>query len=131
MPVVAFRSGHAMPLGAVLSCAVALSAPQRARLFLMTLVAVGGIASTLPAIMQRFRPARRVVVRPPSDDAPPPAAIAITTGTRTRTFGEAIVAGATKAEDAADLVRMDDDGGFQMASPSAREEQSFPNVRHQ
>jgi hypothetical protein len=112
MPVVAFRCEHALPLWAVAAGAVAIGAPHRARPLLMTLLAVGAIASTLPAIVRRFGPARRrVEVLPACDDLSPAAGLVITAGTRTRTFDQAMTARMMKRDDTADLVRMDDDGG--------------------
>lgn len=115
MAVVSVRCGHAMPLWAVAFCAVALSAPQGTTPFLMTLLAVSVIASTMPALMQRFAPARRrVEVLPPWDDGLAAAEIVITARTRTRTLDEATVVRAMKRAEAADLMRMDDDGGWQI-----------------
>jgi hypothetical protein len=132
MPVLAFRCGHALPLWAIASCAVAISAPRGARPFLATLLAVGAIASTLPAIVRRFGPARRgVEVLPAWDDVSPPAGIGITARTRTRTFHEAKAARVMKRDDMADLVRMDDDGGWQGAPQPALADGPVPrNRRH-
>jgi len=93
------RCGVTLPLWAVASCAAALSAPQRVRPFLVTFVALGVIASTMRPILRRFGRLRRGAV--------------VTAG-----GGSGGLDGATRtmtADDAADLVRMDDDNGWQMA----------------
>jgi hypothetical protein len=112
MPVVALRWGQAIPLWAVALCAVALSTSQRVMPFLITLLAIGVIAAMMPAIARRFGSFRRSA--PALDDVLPPAEIIIAAGTRTRTLDAAIDPRTTHADDMADLVRMDDDGGWQM-----------------
>jgi hypothetical protein len=90
--LVAFRCGVALPLWAVAFGAVAFGAPQRVLPLLLTLLALGAIASTMPAIARRFGPSGRAVeVLPALRDVPPP-----------------------PTNDTLDLVRMDDDGGWQM-----------------
>lgn len=119
MPVT-FRWGLTLPLWAVVFCAVALSAPERARPLLMTFVGIGVIASTMPTILRRFGPVRTgVEVFAAADDGLLPGEVVITAGRRTRTLDAAIDARTMTAEDASDLVRMDDDGGWQMARQSA------------
>lgn len=98
MPI-AFRCGLAVPLWAVAFLAVALGAPLRARPLLMTLLAIGVIASTIPAVLRRFGPSRRRVEVLP----------ALTEPSRAAVTGRAVTI------DAADLVRMDDDGGWHAA----------------
>jgi hypothetical protein len=102
MPV-PFRCGVTLPLWAVASCAAALSAPQRVRPFLVTFVALGVIASTMPPILRRFGRLRKGAV--------------VTAGGRSGSLHAATRP--LTGDDALDLVRMDDDGGWQMARQSA------------
>jgi hypothetical protein len=60
MPIV-LRRELAIPLWGVAFCAVAFSDPQRVMPFLMALLGIGVIASTIPAIVRRFGPSRRAV----------------------------------------------------------------------
>lgn len=83
---------------------------------LIALLGIAVVACTMPAIVRWLRPSRPLVeVLPAVHQDPAPAGIIMTVGTRTRTLDEAIDARTLKADDAADLVRMDDDGGWQPA----------------
>lgn len=86
MRVLSYR-GLALPVGALVCCAAALSAPQRARPFWITFAVIAGVVSMMPRI------------------------------TRTQTESRAVAIAPTTADDAADLVRMDDDG-WQSRRPS-------------
>lgn len=113
---IVFQRGLAIPLWAVVFCAVALSTPPRMMPSLIAFLGIAVAACTIPAIVRWFRPSRRplIEVLPAVDQDPAPAGIIMTAGTRTRTIEEAIGARTLRADDAADLVRMDDDGGWQM-----------------
>jgi hypothetical protein len=108
-----FHRGLMIPLWAVAVCAVALSTTLRMTPFVIGLLGVVVLACTVPAIVRWLRPSRPVVALLPAVDQDPvrPRGIIMTGGTRTRTLEEAIDARIQKADDAADLVRMDDDGG--------------------
>ena len=68
------------------------------------------------AIVRWLRPSPPLVeVLPAVDQDPAPAGITMTAGIHIQTIEEAINARSLRADDAADLVRMDDDGGWQMA----------------
>jgi hypothetical protein len=106
-----FHRRLAIPLWVIAFFAVALTAPPPATLFLMPpatlfLIAVLGIAViifTMPGVL------------PPRQRARASAAITMAAGTHARTLDEPN--GSRRADDALDLVRMDDDGGWQMARP--------------
>jgi hypothetical protein len=107
-----FHRGLVIPLWAVAVCAVALSTVPRTP-FVIGLLGIVVAACTMPAIFRWLRPSRPSVALLPAVDQDPvrPPGITLTGGTRTRTLEEAIDARIQKAEDAAGLVRMDDDGG--------------------
>ena len=115
----------AMPLSAIALFAVALAAPAGATLLLMPATTVFVVAALgITAItfltsdaIPSLRPSHSLVRVPPS-------------GQRDQTSEGIVMAGSicartleesnrSAADDALDLVRMDDDGGWQMARPPA------------
>jgi hypothetical protein len=112
-----FHRGLAIPLWAVAFGAIALSTPPPVMPSLTVLLGIAVIAVALPAIV-RWRRASRppVEVLPAVDQDPGGAAIIVNASTCTRSLAEVIDARIVKGDDAADLVRMDDDGGWQMGT---------------
>jgi hypothetical protein len=120
-----FHRRLAIPLWAIAFFTVALTAPPPATLFLMPLttlfvIALLGIAAiifTMPGGVPWLRTSRAVVrVVPSRHRHKTSVAITMAAGTCVRTLDEPH---ASTADDALDLVRMDDDGGWQMARPPA------------
>jgi hypothetical protein len=75
--------------------------------------------SVLPEALRWWRSSRSVwQVRCAADTNAPPAGL-LTAGAPSRTRDDADLAGTLEAEDAADLLRMDDDGSPQMTSEAA------------
>jgi hypothetical protein len=71
--------------------------------------------SALPEVLRWWRSSRSVgEVLWAVDTNAPPVGVLVTAGAPTRTRDDANPARALEADDAADLVRMDDDGGSQM-----------------
>jgi hypothetical protein len=121
-----FARRLAIPLWAIAFFTVALTAPPPATLFLMPpsalfVIAVFGIAAlifTMPGVIPWVRTSRSVVRGVPSRHRHKTSvAITMAAGTCVRTLNEPNET--TTADDALDLVRMDDDGGWQMARPPA------------
>jgi len=110
----------AIPLWAVAFFTVAFTTPPTATLFLMppaTTVAIAavGIAAIIflvPAAITRLR-ASRLLVRVVPSEYPNPASarIVVAASIGVRALYES---NATEADDALDLIRMDNDGGWQM-----------------
>ena len=120
-----FQRRLAIPLWAIAFFTVALTAPPTATLFLMppttvfALAAVGiaAIVFLMPGSIPGLRTSRALIrVIPSGHRDQPSAAITITAGTGVRTLDEP---NRIAADDALDLRRMDDDGGWQMARPQA------------
>ena len=121
-----FHRRLAIPLWAVAFFTVALTAPPPATLFFLMpptalfVIAVVGIALiifTMPGVILWLRTSRAAVRAVPSRDRHmTSAAITVAAGTFVRTVNEPHE---STADDALDLVRMDDDGGWQMARPPA------------
>jgi uncharacterized membrane protein len=112
-----FHRRLAIPLWAMAFFAVALTAPPPATPFLMAVFGVAVIALTIAALVPWSRTSRSVVhVVSHRQLDKRSAAISMDCGTGVRPLEEADV---NTAEDALDLVRMDDDGGWQMARPPA------------
>ena len=112
----AFHHRLTIPLWAMAFFAVALAAPPPATPFLLAVFGVV-IALTIAGLVPRLRTswsAVHVVSRRQHDKSS--AAISIDRGRCVRTLDEANM---NTAQDALDLVRMDDDGGWQMARPPA------------
>jgi hypothetical protein len=110
-----FRRRLALPLWAIVFFTVALTASPPAGPFLIAVLAIAGIAFTTRRLVPRLRTARSVVhVVSHRQRHRSSAAISMVGGTCVRTLDEA---NRNTAEDALDLVRLDDDGGWQMARP--------------
>jgi hypothetical protein len=87
---IVIRRGLVIPVWAAALCAAALSAPLRLVPWIGAFLGIAVIASMLPAVLRLLR------------------------------HDEAIDWHTLNSEDAADLVRMDDDGGWQMAGHAPR-----------
>ena len=120
-----FQRRLAIPLWAAAFFAGALTAPSTTTLFLMppttvfAIVALGiaAIVFLVPGPIPWLRTSRAFVrVLPSRDRNQASAAITTAAGTGVRTLDEP---NRSTADDALDLVRMDDDGGWQMTRPSA------------
>ena len=120
-----FHRRLTLPLWAIVFFTVALTAPPPAMLFpmppttLFVIAAFGiaGIIIMMPGLVPWSRTFRSVVRVPPSrhhDQAS--VAVRMTAGTCVRTLDEP---NRRERDDALDLVRMDDDGGWQMPRPPA------------
>lgn len=113
----AFHHRLSIPLWAIACFAVLLTVPPPPTPFLMAVFGVGVVALTMAGLVPWSRTSLsvvHVVSRRHLDKRT--AAISMDRGTCVRTLGEA---GVNTAEDALDLVRMDDDGGWQLARPPA------------
>jgi hypothetical protein len=122
-----FHRRLALPLWAIAFCVVALTAPPPTALFLMppsTLFAitvagmavVAGIVFAMPDAIPWLRKSRSLArVRPSRQRDGASAGLTMAAGTCVRTLDEPN----RMTADALDLVRMDDDGGWQMTRPSA------------
>jgi hypothetical protein len=112
-----FHRRLAIPLWALAFFAVALTAPAPATLALIVVLGIAVSAFTIPGLVPSLRASPSVVQ------------FLLTGKRRTRSAATAMAAGAcvgtletpnrTTADDALDLVRMDDDGGWQMPRPPA------------
>ena len=120
-----FHRRVAIPLWAIVFFTVALITPPTTTLFPMppttvfAIVALGlaAIVFFVPGPIPRLRTSRAFVrVLPSRDRNQASAAITTAAGTGVRTLDEP---NRSTADDALDLVRMDDDGGWQMTRPSA------------
>ena len=107
-----FHRGLVIPLWAVAAGAVALTTTPRLMPPVIALLGIAVVARTIPAIARWLRPCRGLVELLPAIDQQParPTGIIMTGSTRTRTLHEALEGRVQKAADAADLLRMDDDG---------------------
>lgn len=121
-----FQRRLALPLSAIAFFAVFLAAPPTATLILMppitvlavAAVAIAAIVFLMPGSAPQARMSRaRVRVVPSRQRDQANAAITMTAGTGVRTLDEPNRR--TAADDALDLVRLDDDGGWQMPRPPA------------
>jgi hypothetical protein len=120
-----FQRRLAIPLWAIVFFTVALTAPPTATLFLMPPTTVFAIAALgiaaivflMPGAIPWLRTSRALVrVLPSGHRDQPSARIVVAASTDVRKLYEPT---ATEADDALDLVRMDDDGGWQMPRPPA------------
>jgi hypothetical protein len=114
---VVFHRRLAIPLWTMAFFAVALTARPPATPFLMGLLGIVAITFTIAGLVPWFRTSRSVahlVSHRHRDKGS--AAVSIDRGTSVRTLDEAKM---NTAEDALDLVRMDDDGGWQITRPPA------------
>jgi len=118
-----FHRGLAVPLWAIAFFAVALAAPPRPIPPVTVLVGIAVLALTMMAMVQWRRTSRALAeVRPRPmtgcDRAHPGIFMAaVRVGTGVRTFE--VATNAPAPDDALELVRMDDDGGWQMARQPA------------
>jgi hypothetical protein len=105
-----FRCGYGLPIWAAACCAVALTAPPPVT-FLTTVLAIGVIASTMPALVRRFgQLGGDVGVLPTLENCTSLGAIRVPADSRRRSEP---MSAHTGADDAGDMARMDDDGGWQ------------------
>jgi hypothetical protein len=120
-----FQRRLAIPLWAVALFTFALTVPPTATLLLMPpttvfAIAVVGIAAIvflMPGAIRWLRTSRALVrVLPSGHRDQPRVATTMPAGTGVRTLDEP---NRSAADDALDLVRMDDDGGWQMPRPPA------------
>ena len=120
-----FQRRLAIPLWAIAFLTVALTAPPTATLFLMppttvfaiAAVGIAAIVFLMPGAIPWLRTSRALVrVLPSGHRHQPSAAITLAAGTGVRTLDER---NRRTADNALDLVRMDDDGGWQMPRPPA------------
>lgn len=121
-----FRRRLAIPLWAIAFFTVALTAPPAtATLFLMppttvfaiAAVGIAAIVFLMPSATPWLRSSRALVrVLSSGHRDQPSAAITLAAGTGVCTLDEP---NRSTADDALDLVRMDDDGGWQMPRPPA------------
>jgi hypothetical protein len=120
-----FNRRLAIPLWAVAFFTVALTTPPpttpfvmpRATLFVIVAVGIAVIVFSMSGAMPWSGTSRALARVPPSghrDHAS--AAITVAAGTWVRTLEEP---NPSEADDALDLVRIDDDGGWQLARPPA------------
>ena len=118
-----FHRTLATPLWAIAFFTVAFTAPPIATLFLMppttvfaiAAIGIAAIVLLMPAPIPWLRTSRALArVFPSGHRDQGSAAITIAAGTVVRTLDEP---NRSTADDALDLFRMDDDGGWQMARP--------------
>lgn len=110
-----FHRRLAIPLWALAFCTIALAAPAMvpSTRFALAVVGIAVILFTIARVSPGLRTSRSVA-RVHSRDKTR-AEVIVAAGTRVRTLDEPV---RRTAEDALDLVRMDDDGGWQMATPT-------------
>ena len=105
-----FHRGYGLPIWAAACSAVALTAPPPVT-FLMTVLVIGVIASTMPALVRRFGPlGGDVGVRTALENYASLGTRRVPADSRRRSQP---ISARTRADDAADGARMDDDGGWQ------------------
>lgn len=112
-----FHRRLAIPLWAMAFFAVALTAPPPATLSLIVVLGIVMIAFTISGLVPWLRASAPVVQVLSNGQRPTrSAASRVITGACVRTLDEPY---RSTAHDALDLVRMDDDGGWQMPRPPA------------
>jgi hypothetical protein len=116
MPFV-FHRRVALPLWPMVFFMVAVAASPSATPLLVAVVGIAAIAWTAAGLVPRLRRARSAVVASHRRRHNRSAALSTAGGACVRTPDEPY--GRSTAQDALDLVRMDDDGGWQMAPPPA------------
>ena len=110
-----FHRRLALPVWAVVFVAVALTASPPVTPLLIAVLGLAVIAFTVGGLVPQLRTARSAVhVAPHRQPHNRSAARSMAGGVCVRSFEEPNV---RTAPDALDLVRMDDDGGWQMARP--------------
>lgn len=124
-----FHRGVAIPLWAIAFFAVALAAPPRPMPPVTVLLGIAVIALTMMAMAQWRRTSRvPVEVRPLRRSDRAQAGIIVTTISARRRVG-AVDRATSAPDDALDLVRMDDDGGWQMSRETAVPSALIPGAR--
>jgi len=111
-----FHRRLAIPLWGMVSFAVALTAPPPATLSLITVLGIAVVAFTTPGLIPWFRSPSVVHVSSQRGRHKGSAALSTAARTCVRTLEEP---NRNTAQDALDLVRMDDDGGWHVERPSA------------
>ena len=109
-----FDRGLAIPLWAIAFCAVALSSPSRLLPLVSALLGIGVIAPILMTVVRRLGMVPPVVALEALARRDPrfvPLILNSGSGTKGRIVASASQARTEEANDALDLVRMDDDGG--------------------
>jgi hypothetical protein len=109
-----FNRGVMLPVWALVFCALAFTPPRLTR-SAIALLGTAVVAGTVPAIVRWWRGARSAAAILPAARQRRPAngRVVVAAGMRARTLDEAIAVRLRPVEDALDLVRMDDDGGWQ------------------
>jgi hypothetical protein len=126
-----FQRGLAIPVWAVAFVAVALTAPLRPMPPVPVLLGIAVIALTMMAMIQWRRTSRvPVEVRPlRRSDRAHTGIIMTTMSARRRVRTVDSEASAPAPDDALDLIRMDDDGGWQMSRETAVPSALIPGAR--
>ena len=111
-----FHRGLSIPLWVIAVSAVALGTMPAA----IALLGIAVVGVTIPAMAKWLRPSRPLmeVLPPVGQDPARPGGLIVTGGTHARTLEEAMQVRAQTAADAADDVRMDDDGAPRRALPA-------------
>jgi hypothetical protein len=112
-----FHRRLAIPLWALAFCTIALAAPAMvpSTRFALTVVGIAVMLFMIARVIPGLRTSRSVAIVHSRGQTR--AGMIVAAGTRVWTLDEP---DRRTAEDALDLVRMDDDGGWQMATPSLR-----------
>jgi hypothetical protein len=112
-----FHRQLGIPLWAMAFFAVALTAPPPARRSLITVLGIAVIAFTIRGLVPWLRASRSIVqVHSDGERQTRRTPTTVVAAASVRALDEA---NRITPEDALDLVRMDDDGGWQMARPRA------------
>jgi hypothetical protein len=111
-----FHRGLSIPLWVIAVSAVALGTMPGA----IALLGIAVVGFTIPAMAKWLRPSRPLMDVLPAIGRHPARAggLIVAGGTHTRTLEEAVQVRAQAAADAADDVRMDDDGGPRRVLPA-------------
>ena len=110
-----FRRQLAIPVWAIVFFAVALTAPPPARRSLIAVLGIAMVAFTIGGLIPWLRASRSIVqVHSNGERHTRRTPTTVVAAARVRVLDEP---NRNTPEDALDLVRMDDDGGWQMARP--------------
>jgi hypothetical protein len=109
-----FQRRLAIPLWAIAFIMVALTVPPRSTLFVIAVVGMAMIIITMPRVVSWHTPRSVARVLSPRQRETSSAALTMAAGTYVRTLDEPKP---STVDDALDLVRMNDDGGWHMARP--------------